>query len=172
MVERRDWLNANGVTDDLFGDERRKRYLAIPEERRRAFEREEARKFFVELDRCHGSCLLREPGSAEIVSSALQFHHGTRLHCGDFVVMPNHVHWLLIPMDGYELETILQSVKRFSARQINQLLGRTGNVWQKGNFDRIVRDSDEFERTCTYIQQNPVAARLKSGAFHYYRSDW
>lgn len=172
MLERKRWLNANGVPDHLADEERLKRYLAIPEPKRRAFEREEARKFLVELDRCHGSCILRKPDAAEIVGGALRYFHGTRLYCGDFVVMPNHVHWLVIPMHGHQLESILHSVKRYSARQINLLLKRTGRVWQKESFDRIVRNPDEFERTRTYIQNNPVAARLKSKAFLHYAADW
>lgn len=171
-IERRHWLNANGVTDDLVGDERLKRYLAIPEPKRRAFEREEARKFFVELDQCHGSCILRNPEAAEIVGNALRYFHDTRLYCGDFVVMPNHVHWLVIPMHKHTLESILQSVKRYSARQVNLLLERTGGVWQKESFDRIVRNSEEFEKTRNYIQQNPAAARLKPGTFLHHSADW
>lgn len=172
MIERRQWLHKNGVTDDLVGEERLKRYFAIPEPRRRAFEREEARKFFVELDQCHGSCILRKPEVAEIVGSALRYFHGARLYCGDFVVMPNHVHWLVIPMHEHKLESILQSVKRYSARQLNLLLERTGGVWQKESFDRIVRDPDEFDKTRTYIQQNPATARLKPGTFLHHSADW
>jgi len=34
---------------------------------------------------------------------------GSRYHVGDFVIMPNHVHLLVTPVLGEELEMILKS---------------------------------------------------------------
>ena len=62
------------------------------------------------------------------------------LHYGDqvlnhyrlqaWVVMPNHVHLLISPLA--ELAKIMHSVKGFTARQANQILGRVGlPFWQK-----------------------------------------
>ena len=49
------------------------------------------------LDRGHGSCLFREESPAEIVAGALKHFQGTRGYLLDaFVVMPNHVHALLL----------------------------------------------------------------------------
>ena len=43
-----------------------------------------------------------------------------------FVVMPNHVHAVVQPLGGFDLETILHSWKSFTAKQCNQVLGRSG----------------------------------------------
>ena len=102
----------------------------------------------------------------------MRFHEGTRLRCGDFVIMPNHVHWLLLPLQGYALESVLQSVKLWSARRINALLGRAGTFWQKESHDHIVRDAEEFGRIREYIEENPAKAGLRSGEFRYHRADW
>lgn len=172
MHDRSAWLAARGITMDLSNREREARYAAIPEGARRAYEREQTRKYFIELDKCHGACPLRKTAASKIVSDALQFHVGTRLIGGDFVVMPNHVHCLMLPLEGHALEDILQSVKVWSSRRINALLGRKGTLWQRESYDHIVRDAKEFERVRAYIRENPTKARLRPGEFHYHRSGW
>ncbi|MDX9972039.1 MAG: transposase [FCB group bacterium] len=168
IEERRTWLTAWGVIGDVPEEEQQRRYLAIPEDARRVFERDMARKYFVELDKCHGSCLLRRQGAARIVADALQFHEGARLRGGDFVVMPNHVHWLLMPLGDHALEDILQSVKHWAAIEINKLVGRRGRLWQKESYDHLVRNPEQLERICGYIERNPEKAGLKSGEGLYY----
>lgn len=138
--------------------ERSKRYQAIPRERRRAFEREQAHRFFIELDKCHGACALRQQQAAKILADGLTHYDGVRLRCGDFVIMPNHVHWLVQPLNNHDLESTLGSIKRWSARLINQLNGKNGALWQRESYDRIVRDDREYERTRIYIKENPAKA--------------
>jgi REP element-mobilizing transposase RayT len=125
----------------------------------------------VELDKGLGGCELRCPEAAAIAADAMQFHDGTRLRCGDFVVMPNHIHWLLRPLGEEELETLLKSVKEFSSRHIHQLLGRSGTFWQKESYDHIVRDPAELTRIRRYIFNNPAKARLRTGEYLYYQGD-
>ena len=77
--------------------------------------------------------------------------------------MPNHIHWLIQPIPGEELESLLHSVKRFTATRINGLLGRSGSFWQKENYDHIVRDLRELARIREYIAANPAKAGLPKG---------
>jgi len=72
--------------------------------------------------------------------------------------MPNHVHLLITPL--VEPARITQTLKRFTAREANKLLGLTGPFWQPESYDRLVRDRAEFEKTARYIQMNPVRAGL------------
>jgi type I restriction enzyme R subunit/putative DNA methylase len=73
--------------------------------------------------------------------------------------MPNHVHVLLTPF--ITASKLLQSVKGFSAREANKILGRTGEpFWQAESYDHWIRDDREFERICRYIEDNPVRAGL------------
>jgi REP element-mobilizing transposase RayT len=75
------------------------------------------------------------------------------------VVMPNHVHVLVTPV--VTASKLLQSVKGFSAREANKILGRTGEpFWQAESYDHWVRNDREFERICRYIEDNPVRAGL------------
>jgi len=171
-AERNAWLAVHGITAGLSESQRNARYLAIPEGVRNVFEREEARRFLVELDQCHGQCHLRDPKLAVLVRDSLLFFHRERAWCGDCVIMPNHVYWIVAPMPGHGIEDLLQSIKSFSARQINQRLGRRGPLWQKESFDRIIRDQAQLDRTRSYIEQNPSKAHLKTGEYIYESGGW
>jgi putative DNA methylase len=57
----------------------------------------------------------------------------------------------------------MRSLKRFTARQANRMLGLTGSpFWQDESYDRLVRTGDEFDRIARYIEMNPVHAGLVS----------
>ncbi len=73
--------------------------------------------------------------------------------------MPNHVHVLLEPK--VPLALITRWLKGSTARQANQMLGRTGHAfWQNESFDHWVRNDDELNRIVRYIEYNPVTAGL------------
>lgn len=110
------------------------------------------------LDAGHGACCLARPAAADIVESALRFFDGQRYELGPYVVMPNHVHVLVVPAGGHELSRILHSWKSFTAKQINKALGRDGALWQDESFDHIVRSDESAQRFAAYIEQNASAA--------------
>ncbi|MCH7227630.1 transposase [Haloferula sp. A504] len=127
-------------------------------------ERDYYRRFFgkVEhwLDQGSGECLLGEPGNAAILHEALHFHDEQRYRLHAWVVMPNHVHVLFETLGEWTLAQILKSWKGFTARQINERLGRTGPLWQRSYFDRMIRDWPHFGRCVRYILRNPEKAGL------------
>jgi putative transposase len=51
------------------------------------------------------------------------------------------------------------------------LLGRSGNLWQRDYFDRLVRDENHFANCLRYIRRNPEKARLPKGQYILYQSD-
>jgi putative transposase len=56
---------------------------------------------------------------------------------------------------------MLHSLKGFSARQANKLLGLTGQpFWQSESYDHWVRNPQEFDKIRRYIENNPVSAGL------------
>ena len=86
-----------------------------------------------------------------------------------FVVMPNHVHVLITP--HVAVPKLLRSVKAFTARRANQILGSTGKpFWQDESYDHVVRNQKEWQRIRKYIEQNPVRAKLVSSAEQYGRA--
>ena len=112
------------------------------------------------LDEGHGSCLLKNPVAAITVQNTLIFYHGALYTLHEWVVMPNHVHVLLTPAPNVFLAEIPKRVKGYSSTQINRQLGRQGQLWQAGYFDRLIRDADHFDQTALYIRRNPVKAKL------------
>jgi REP element-mobilizing transposase RayT len=115
------------------------------------------------LDTGCGECWLRRPEVANLVASALRFFEGQRYRLDEWVVMPNHVHAVVWPMPNQTLSAILQSWKRFTAREANKILRRTGQpFWQPESFDHWIRNDQEHARFCRYVQMNPVNAGLCS----------
>ncbi len=116
------------------------------------------------LDEGHGSCLLGDPDSAVIVEGALLHFDGQRYDLAAWVVMPNHVHVLVRPREGWTLGELIGSWKRFSATRINRMSGGNGRLWQVAYFDRFIRDREHMNRTVAYIHENPVRAGLVTAA--------
>lgn len=103
---------------------------------------------------------LRQPAIAQIVvGSILKGVELAHFELGAYVIMPNHVHLLILPkIAPYRL---VKSLKGATAREANKLLRRTGKpFWQKESYDHWVRDRAEFGRVRAYIESNPVNAGL------------
>jgi putative transposase len=108
-----------------------------------------------------GPLHLGRPETAELVLEAIHYRDRISkdydLH--SFVVMANHVHLLITPR--VDVSKMMQSLKRFTARECNKILDLTGQpFWQDKRYDRLVRDQTEFERIGRYIEMNPVTAGL------------
>lgn len=131
-----------------------------------------SQQFHQLLDAGHGACALRHPEVRQHLEDVLHHSDGMRYYLGDYVIMPNHVHLLAQMNFGFELKSQLQIWKRFSARRINALLNRTGAFWQGESYDRIIRNSAEFEHYRGYIEANPAKAKLPAGDYGLYRSKW
>jgi REP element-mobilizing transposase RayT len=114
-----------------------------------------------------GPSFLRRQGLARMIVQCL--HKGVALghyQLGAFVVMANHVHVLLLPI--LNPSRLLQSLKGFTAREANRMLGRTGEpFWQAESYDHWVRDEQEYARVTAYIETNPVKAGLVERAEDY-----
>ena len=107
-----------------------------------------------------GPLYLRQPDIAKVVVEAIHYREREQhyqLH--SYVVMPNHVHLLMTPLA--EVSKLMQSLKRFTARESNRILGLTGKpFWQDESYDRLVRNGTEFQRIADYIEMNPVKCGL------------
>jgi putative DNA methylase len=112
------------------------------------------------LDAGHGSCALRDPQIAELVENALRYFDGTRYQLHQWVIMPNHVHVLITPLNENSLSSILHAWKSYTAKEANRILGRTGAFWQADYFDRVIRNEQHWNATVAYIHENPVRAGL------------
>lgn len=111
--------------------------------------------------------------------------HYSNVQLDEFIVMPNHVHGVIIMKDidnmlvgdgfkpsrhpnrtGYKpvptrqhhgLTEIIRAFKTFSARRINISQDTQGRpVWQRSFHDHIIRNDREFDRIRQYIINNPI----------------
>lgn len=160
-AQRNAWMYAQGLKSldeiEFLSDEDRKEYHRIF-----------TVKIHELLDAGYGSCTLRDPENAQVVSNALMFFDGQRCEMISFVVMPNHVHVLTCPIEPHSLSELLHSWKRFTSREIHKRTGESGTLWLDENFDHIVRTEHQLEHFRNYIRDNPKKARLPEGTFIHY----
>jgi putative DNA methylase len=106
-----------------------------------------------------GPTFLSQPKiAAMVVQSILEGEtrfHRYELHA--FVVMPNHVHLLVI--SHVPLSKWLRSLKGYTGHEALRILNQPGKpFWQDESYDHIVRDDKEFSNIRHYIEWNPVRA--------------
>lgn len=105
------------------------------------------------------------PGARTLAIRHCLYEHGRKLFRDVAVAMPDHVHLifhLLQASDGFPhpLREVLKGIKGVSARRINQLLGRSGPVWQDESFDHVLREHERSRAKYEYVCDNPVRADL------------
>ncbi len=114
---------------------------------------------------------LSEKARDEVIVSILH-DNKIKYELSAAVVMPDHVHLLLMPKNKegpeyFPLGEILKPLKGASARRINALAGTKGGVWQDEWFDRIMRDEGEWREKYSYIMNNAVKAELVARSEEY-----
>lgn len=89
-----------------------------------------------------------------------------REHCAaaevgiwSWVLMPNHVHLILVPSDTDGIRRALSRVHRTCAGHIHARLQRTGHFWQ-GRFGCAAMDEAHLHCAFRYVALNPVRAGL------------
>jgi REP element-mobilizing transposase RayT len=118
------------------------------------------------MDEGYGECVFCHPQLAVEMSKSLLHFQNERHYTSCFAVMPNHIHLVTKPLDGFELEEILDSIKGFVSRKVNAVLGRKGPLWEEESYDRIIRDEEHLFRVIQYIGRNPQKARLPKNLGH------
>src|SRR5208337_1138336 len=75
-----------------------------------------------------------------------------------FVIMPDHVHLLIVP--DTTIEKAVQLIKGgFSFRAKRELEWKF-DIWQQGFSDHSIRDEADWQHHLEYIRRNPVEAKL------------
>ena len=147
------------------------RTLTIPErpQRRRlrlaGYDYAQAGIYFVTICTRGHLCLLGEVRDGAMLRSAAGEtvaryweaipDHFPEVETDSFVVMPNHVHGVLLFGDHPEragharpLQVVVGSFKSAVSR-------RLGAMWQRSYWERVVRGEDELDEIRAYIEDNP-----------------
>jgi REP element-mobilizing transposase RayT len=121
--------------------------------------------------------VVRLNGSGCLVQAAWEDlpNHYSNILLDAFVVMPNHIHGVLVLKDegassdrrrvgaGFKpastrraLPEMVRGFKTHSARRVNDLLRTRGRpVWQRGYYEHVIRDDASLNRIREYILHNP-----------------
>jgi putative transposase len=142
---------------------------ALPDKERADFQKTFQRTREAFLDSGHGRCLLKRPELTTIVADSLLHFDGQRYRMGDFVVMPNHVHLLVVFSTAEAMKEQCDSWLHYTTSRINQAIGETGKFFQQEPFDHLVRSPEQYDYLRQYIADNPHKAGLKPGTYHYRR---
>jgi type I restriction enzyme R subunit len=166
------WLRARGILYDGERGNWQAAFEKLPAAEQFRFQRHFNRQVQSCLDRGMGACHLGRLECLETVRAKILGDDGGRHHTGDFVIMPNHVHLLVTPAAGEELEMILKRVKGASAAVCNRLLERSGTFWQADSYDHIVRSLEQLHEYREYIANNPATAGITLPAAALYVANW
>jgi putative transposase len=118
---------------------------------------------------------------AGVVSQAIKIRDAKEYELVAYTILPNHVHVVfgigdhgLFEHEGqidnlsYKAPSkIIGSLKRYTAKESNRILGRSGAFWQDESYDRVVRDGKELEAIVRYVLNNPVKAGFVNDWHHW-----
>ena len=85
-----------------------------------------------------------------------------------YVVMPDHLHWLLQLGEGSTLSAVVGGVKSVTAHRLGM------RIWQPGFHDRAMRREEDLENAARYLVGNPLRAGLveKAGDYPHWDAVW
>ena len=98
--------------------------------------------------------------SSLLIDAARQYHVSGHWWCELLLLMPDHLHALLVFQRETSMSAVIQNWKRGTAR-LHDI------KWQSNYFDHRIRHEKERHETWDYIRRNPVAKELCAS-----ESDW
>lgn len=102
---------------------------------------------------------------AKLFIDTLYHYRGTVYLLHEFVVLPDHVHVLLMPKTS--LEKAVQLIKGGFSYRAKKELGSNLEVWQNGFSDHRIRNASDYRLHQIYIRQNSVRKKLCERADEY-----
>ena len=120
-----------------------------------------------------GKHFMKKPEVARVVADSIHFWDNKQIDLYCYCIMSNHVHAVFTVFEKNELgsplylQDIMKSIKNYSAKECNALLGLKGQFWHHESYDHLVRDREELHRIISYVLDNPVKAGLCKE-----RKDW
>ena len=85
-----------------------------------------------------------------------------------FVVMPDHMHWLVQLGDGAALSRVVGAVKAVTAHKLGK------RIWQSGFHDHALRREEDMAEVARYIISNPLRAGIvaRLGDYPHWDAVW
>jgi putative transposase len=102
---------------------------------------------------------------ARLMLSTINHYVGTGYALHAYVIMPDHLHLLLTPIES--IEKSVQLMKGGFLFRAKRELEWPGEIWQPGFTDHRIRDEQDWQRHIEYIRMNPIEAKLVEDAVLY-----
>jgi len=108
----------------------------------------------------------RRPLFTDITTARLLIRELRHLHDdGDvislaWVLMPDHLHWMIQLNNSWSLPKVVKTLKARSALAVNRHLCQQGGLWQRAYYDHAVRKEEDIRQIARYIVANPLRAGL------------
>jgi REP element-mobilizing transposase RayT len=107
------------------------------------------------------------PAARCVVRTMMRIEHSKIADTWAFVVMPDHVHWLIQLGPQSTLSACVGSMKSQSAAQLRRITSVYGGIWQRGFHDHAIRRDEDLVAIAQYLIANPVRAGLVSEIGNY-----
>ena len=121
----------------------------------------EGEPYFVTFTTEARQAIFQRPDVATLFVEQLQrLRHELRFLLLAYVIMPDHVHLVLVPREAANLARIMQFVKGRFSRAHHQRFGGEGSLWQRRYYETVVRGEGSLMRRIDYVEANPVQADL------------
>lgn len=106
-----------------------------------------------------------------MVASLRRAHDRGDVESLAFVVMPDHVHWL-IHLGRLPLQDLMRDVKSYSGFYVKQSIQRRDEatpvvIWQTGYHDHALRKEERVQDVARYLVMNPVRAGIVKSVREY-----
>lgn len=122
---------------------------------------QDVRTFFVTTSTWGRRSLFQTERMCELMMNILRVNREKgRFTLHEFVLMLNHVHFILTPAPLESLEKCVQYIKGAFSFRAKRELGFNGAVWQSGFNEHRIVDARDYAAHVEYIHQNPVKAQL------------
>jgi putative transposase len=121
--------------------------------------------YFVSTQTAGRRSLFRVDRWARLLVSTLNHYDGSGYKLHAFVIMPDHLHLLITPLES--VEKSMQLVKGGFSFRAKRELEWNGEIWQSGFTDHRIRDKEDWQKHLAYIQNNPVNAHLVNDGAQY-----
>jgi REP element-mobilizing transposase RayT len=91
-----------------------------------------------------------------------------------WVLMPDHVHWLLQLGERDALSMVVNRLKSASSRHVNLARGSSGVIWAKAFHDHALRSDEDLQTVARYVVANPLRAGLVTqiGDYPFWNAVW
>ncbi len=109
-----------------------------------------------------------------VVNELRHAHETGRVHSLAWVLMPDHLHWLIQLGTSDTLASVMKSIKGRSATAIRRLDPQQHTIWQHGYHDHALRSDEHVPGVAEYMANNPLRAGLvdQIGDYSHWDAEW